>query len=390
MTEQDVINEEMYEEEDDDLPFQYRRLTAHLQTGSAAFNRRLAAYLTNHVAIRSALDQAITDSYAQQYPHAPRFAHNAALTFPSPMLPQQMAPPTPTTPVAPAAVMTPGTPTPSSASAANYRQSPYPVPGTPAFRQRPHMRTGSVSATQDATANPSIEGQSRPAAPKSTPSTTDVPRAEQPSAQVSASQKPQPLSEAPRESTQAEQTWSEAPLPHPSQQRHMQSTVDPIFASQQFMQPAIDWSLFCNDRPPPLSMALPTESQLLLGPALNPTDPLTSMFMAGSNAFPRPWEDVATSPLAKAAQKLHPSYDGVHATLAPSALDLSQTSAPGPEPAFPRLFELNADGQAPIKTAPAAVPALAPEHLARDHAPGDECSIGGEDWSAFINDLLWE
>jgi hypothetical protein len=54
VTEQDVVNEEMYEEEDDDLPMQYRRLTAHLQTGSSEFNRRLQDYLSTQVAMRTA------------------------------------------------------------------------------------------------------------------------------------------------------------------------------------------------------------------------------------------------------------------------------------------------------------------------------------------------
>lgn len=76
VTEQDVVNEGKYEEKDDDLPMQYRRLTAHLETGSADFNRRLSAFLTNHVAMRSDLDQAISNSYAQQYPDAPQFVHN--------------------------------------------------------------------------------------------------------------------------------------------------------------------------------------------------------------------------------------------------------------------------------------------------------------------------
>ncbi|KAK6442729.1 hypothetical protein LTR95_001045 [Oleoguttula sp. CCFEE 5521] len=53
----------MYEEEDDDLPMQYRRLTAHLQIQNADFDRRLAAYLTNHVAMRSALGQAVSDAW---------------------------------------------------------------------------------------------------------------------------------------------------------------------------------------------------------------------------------------------------------------------------------------------------------------------------------------
>ncbi|KAL9092368.1 MAG: hypothetical protein Q9159_000876 [Coniocarpon cinnabarinum] len=58
VTEQDVVNEEMYEEEDDDLPAQYRRLANNLHGYGSDFNRRLATYLTNHVALRQALGQA--------------------------------------------------------------------------------------------------------------------------------------------------------------------------------------------------------------------------------------------------------------------------------------------------------------------------------------------
>ena len=55
-------DKEMYEEGDDELPLQFRRLDAHSQTGSVDYNRRLAAYLTNHVAMRSAMDQMINNS----------------------------------------------------------------------------------------------------------------------------------------------------------------------------------------------------------------------------------------------------------------------------------------------------------------------------------------
>ena len=71
MTEQDTGDEDIYVKEDDDLPKEYPRLESHLQISSAENNRRLSAYLTNHVAMRSALDQAMTNSYAQQYPDAP-------------------------------------------------------------------------------------------------------------------------------------------------------------------------------------------------------------------------------------------------------------------------------------------------------------------------------
>lgn len=56
----------MYEEEEDDLPHQYRCLTAHLHNHSSDFNNRLSDYLTNHVAMRSALEGALRDSYATQ------------------------------------------------------------------------------------------------------------------------------------------------------------------------------------------------------------------------------------------------------------------------------------------------------------------------------------
>lgn len=75
MTEQDVINEEMYEEEDDDLPSHYRRLAAHIQTGSSDFNRRLSEYLTTHVAMRDAYYQ----QFHQQHVHNSQFVNNHGL-----------------------------------------------------------------------------------------------------------------------------------------------------------------------------------------------------------------------------------------------------------------------------------------------------------------------
>ncbi|KAH7029188.1 uncharacterized protein B0I36DRAFT_363763 [Microdochium trichocladiopsis] len=51
VTEEIVLKEEMYEEEDDDLPRQYRYLTAHLQTGSSDMNSRVNAYITTQAAM---------------------------------------------------------------------------------------------------------------------------------------------------------------------------------------------------------------------------------------------------------------------------------------------------------------------------------------------------
>ncbi|KAF1984120.1 hypothetical protein K402DRAFT_406339 [Aulographum hederae CBS 113979] len=73
VNESDVVNEEMYEEEDDDLPAQYRRLTAHLHTNSMDFNRRLHAYLASQAGVRNALLHNIPFQ-SQQYANSPQFA----------------------------------------------------------------------------------------------------------------------------------------------------------------------------------------------------------------------------------------------------------------------------------------------------------------------------
>lgn len=51
VTEEIVLREEMYEEEEDDLPRHYKYLTAHLQTNSADMNSRVNAYITTQAAM---------------------------------------------------------------------------------------------------------------------------------------------------------------------------------------------------------------------------------------------------------------------------------------------------------------------------------------------------
>jgi hypothetical protein len=67
VSEEDVINEEMYEEEEDDLPHHYRYLSAHLHSQSTDFNRHeFSDFLTNNVHMRSVIEGALRDSYASQ------------------------------------------------------------------------------------------------------------------------------------------------------------------------------------------------------------------------------------------------------------------------------------------------------------------------------------
>ncbi|CAG8954162.1 hypothetical protein HYFRA_00005781 [Hymenoscyphus fraxineus] len=138
VTEQDVLNEEMYEEEDDDMPAHYRRLTAHLQTGSADFNRKLAAYLCTNVAMRSAVEQAINYSYTPEAAAlAPvsmggqPFAPNPMFQTPMPMLPLQHQQQR-----AQMMMMQQQQQQQQMQSPTSYRQSPYPLPQRPLLQQQ--------------------------------------------------------------------------------------------------------------------------------------------------------------------------------------------------------------------------------------------------------------
>ena len=273
---------------------QYRRLTAHLQTGSADFNRRLSAYLTNHVAMRSALDQAITNSYAQQYPNAPQFAHNHQSMYPSPFINPNMS---------------------QQQSPQTYVQSPYTMPPTPTFPHVQHGRSQPVSGAQEIPryaqslptsspaqiVSPIVERRrtSAPAKSVSPPGSTSrtpqlvqaTPPIQQPNSasKVTQDQKPPNAMQAPAQPLQRPQTF-----------HHLNSYSD--FA--------------------PLSTSLPAESQQMLGSALDPNDPLTSMLMSGSENMAQPFYNSTSASLSK-TRNFHPSFDGMSATLAPSALDMA-------------------------------------------------------------------
>ena len=355
----------MYEEEDDDLPMQYRRLTAHLQTGSADFNRRLSAYLTNHVAMRSALDQAITNSYAQQYPNAPQFAHNQNM-FPSPFMTQNV---------------------PQQHSPHSYGQ-PYPTPNTPGFRlsQQPRSASGSHSTPHYSppsmtapspvqqtlpqmdrrrTSGSSVKSESRsphgaPATPQSTHSRQTVP-------QTTSAYTTQAEPTAP-------QTMKAPPQPSPPQPQQN------------------SWSMASYPNTSPFTTSLPMESQMLLGSALDPNDPFTSMLMAGSEHVPQPYNFNTPLPQQK-PRSFNPAYEGMSATLAPSALDMSPRHQTYQQPV------------ATMSAAPASTPAFLSAYdgamtefsknrtfMAGTSSNGSGAATpGGIDggWDSFINDTSW-
>ena len=291
VTEQDVINEEMYEEEDDDLPLQYRRLTAHLQTNSVDFNRRLAAYLTNQVAMRSAMEQMVNNSYNQsQYPNHPQYAGNPQQAlYNSPIMHQNVA----------------------QSPTGAYRSAPYPSPHQAGFRQT-HGRAYSVATPNDVAGN-TVTSQGT-----STPSNYGDNRRMSTPAKVSASPGPRSLD-------------MNGVKPDPDYQRQTQSAT-----------PAQS-GYHAGNFPPlwqdmgPFTTSLTPEAQQLLGPALDANDPFTSALMAGSENYTSnpyyPWGNTqGSSKLGQMTPSIHPSYNGMSATLAPSALDsgtdaLSATTA---------------------------------------------------------------
>jgi hypothetical protein len=114
----------MYEEEDDDLPSQYRRLQAHIASTADIFNGRLNAYLLSSLGTRSmVLDQNMGQLNQPQI--TPFFPY----TPPQPANPQVISPTT-------------------AQKGQNYRQSPYPTPQTRTNNRQ--QRSASLSSNQGA------------------------------------------------------------------------------------------------------------------------------------------------------------------------------------------------------------------------------------------------
>jgi hypothetical protein len=291
VTEQDVINEEMYEEEDDDLPSQYRRLTAHLQTNSSAFNQRLAAYLTGQVGVRSAIDQYLSNSYAQQFPNPQQFQHNPPM-YQNPAMAQQFH----------QQMMQQ-----SNSPTSMYRQAPYPIPN---LHQRPsqmHGRSASIAnpqLTSNKTQCPVLpDDEKRRMSLASAPVSTGSPDLTR-TPMSNTSSTPKTIPATPRTS------FSQQPPLQLFQPQYNAGNINP------------DLSLFTT--------ALPAESQMLLGLALDHRDPMTNMFMAGSQYMPNCYYNFdATLPPTMSVGKdvsggqLYPSFDGLNTTLAPSELEMN-------------------------------------------------------------------
>lgn len=338
---------------------QYRRLTAHLQTGSADFNRRLSAYLTNHVAMRTALDHAITNSYAQQYPNAPQFAHNQSV-YPSPIMTHNL---------------------PQNQSSQSYGQ-PYPKPGTPGYRSGHHASPSSDVHSR----KPSMNYPPSLPTPISASATPHISHRRTSASSKASSHSPPALSATPKS------IHSKQSPPSPSTPQHakgIQTITGPPVAPQQYSQ---SQNINESSNPSPFTTSLPMESQMLLGSALDPNDPMTAMLMSGSENMPQPFA-YSSYPTFHKPRSFTQPYDGMSATLAPSALDMSPrhqaysqpgystSMAPAPTPAFQQAFA-------------GAMPEFPKTQL---HTGGASSNDSGSitpsgidgGWDTFINDNSW-
>lgn len=130
---------------------------------------------------------------------------------------------------------------------------------------------------------------------------------------------------------------------------------------------------------------------MLLGSTLDPNDPLTSMFMAGSEALVQPYYNFNPSASMSKQRNFHPSYDGMSATLAPSALDMSpeqlnyhNLSSASSDSLTTPAYNFNFDG---------ALGDLKAGSLTRSsstHGSGGATPAIEGGWDAFINGNSWE
>jgi hypothetical protein len=364
VTEQDVINEEMYEEEDDDLPMQYRRLTAHLQTSNADFDRRLAAYLTNHVAMRAALGQAVGDQYnPQQYSNAPQFANQLGQfpqsSFPNPMLPPQMA----------------------NRSPQSFRATPYPQQG---FRQNNmHGRSASMAAAQDMQNLSCYPASYSPTMNMSKPEDRRMSAPVQ-SQQTSSTASPPRLGAASRNSSSTSLTN----LKHEAAKQHMDGqtsptgqTTPPAYStsynnSNNNMSSGFDPSMM---NMMPFASTLPYESQQLLGPGFDQNDAFSQMLMGNyGQQQSQPFYTYNPNPSKFKGGNL--SFDGINQTLAPGMLDTSMDKYSTPMSATDSAITPSTSGFS-----------FDPSFDANKGFSHSGMTTPGEnDWSSLLDSNVWE
>ncbi|USP73425.1 hypothetical protein yc1106_00699 [Curvularia clavata] len=325
VTEQDVINEEMYEEEDDDLPTQYQRLNAHLHTTSVMFNKKLHDYIATQHGVRNMF----MSQYQNQNPPFMQFGTQFPSTsgaFPQAnnWLNPTMLPPQQFSPSSPQGFQQSQPFSPTTAQAQpGYRQAPYHVPQ----RTQSHQRALSIQLPQ----GPSQFDQSgQSASATATTQQTDSnrrlslpPQAFQTAEQPLQSPAINAQSSSPQTASPAAGSVSEG------QQAASDTTSPSSYSFSPSIYPFTSQAFNTN----PLTLSMPPESQQFLGSFLDPNDARTATLMAGSENLPQPFTPTYTYNPNKVART--DSATGSAQTLS-SGLNLKAESlSDDPSPALP-------------------------------------------------------
>lgn len=274
VTEQDVINEEMYEEEDDDLPTQYQRLNAHLHTTSVMFNKKLHDYIATQHGVRNMFMSQYQNPSFQQYGAQVPQQSNAAFgqnnwLNPTMMPPQQFNQQTPQT----------FGQQQQTAQSQGVRASPYHVP------QRPHQRAASIA----------VPTSMDPSMHQGTSASQDARRLSLPAQSVDDQTRPAPSRGASFAAQQPTSPYTDTASPlSGSGQRTPQLQADSETPVSTFSSMNFSLGSQMLGGPNPLSMALPAESQQFVGSVLDPNDPRTAMFMSGSEHIAQPFTPTYT------------------------------------------------------------------------------------------------
>lgn len=293
VTEQDVVNEEMYEEEDDDLPTQYQRLNAHLHTTSVMFNKKLHDYIATQHGVRN--------MFMSQY-QSPPYQQNGGQQAGAGSMPQarvnnwlnpSMLPPQQFNSSTPQGFQQAQPYIPAAGQPQGFRQSPYHIPQRPQSHQRSLSIQMPPAANFDAVSQQMGNGASTPQEDMSRRMSLP-PQAFQQQVLTPTDAKPQltpqtqsPVPRALSTSPQATSVSTGSSYQSP----HAPNDIGtPTLAYSPRDYPYSSQVLTSN----PLSMSLPPESQQFIGSALDPNDPRTALFMSGSDYLPQPFTPTYT------------------------------------------------------------------------------------------------
>ena len=372
---------------------QYRRLTAHLQTQNADFDRRLAAYLTNHVAMRSALGQAVSEAWQNnQFNNIGQFMNPGMMQQPLLQQPQQ--------PGMSNSMLPPQMP---NRSPTSYRQNPYPVPNAQGMRPA-HIRSTSVATPSEfafqhqhtASAHDSpIENI------KQEDRRMSMPVNATPQTPLSGSGAPTSTHSSPARA--ASRNDSSTNLAKQQQSSQQQPTV-PTQAGFDFTSlPGFQLRLPTKNRNlDPLTTTLPMESQQLL--AANPYDftfnnentsqmaqegPSKQTYSYNPNGRPKskfnsPSEYPAMPQMDMGGMGSMNSIGGMNATLAPSAFDMTANyDAPSEDAFLPSGYAFGGMGFNND---------MFTNDLLKEPfgAESDPVTPGEGDWTGFLTNDAWE